>query len=217
MDGVDPVPALIDMTQPEPERSTIRPVTLEDVLGLQRYEAVRDELRRRIIVLKRNRRVSVGDEVTFVFENHDTIFFQIQEMLRAERITDLDAVRDEISVYNGLLPRPGELSATMLIEITDQDAVAARLLAFLGIDEAVRIEVGEDFVVPACFEAGQSKEDKLSAVQYVRFAFPARAIEAFQDLSASARLVIDHRNYRSETVIDGSVRASLAEDLSDGG
>src|SRR5512139_161517 len=69
--------------------STIRPVTLDEIVGLERYEVIRDEFRRRTIALKRNRRVSVGDDVTFVFENHDTVLFQIQEMLRAERITDL--------------------------------------------------------------------------------------------------------------------------------
>ena len=117
--------------------SSIRPVTLDDVVGLERYEAVRDEVRRRIIELKRARRLSVGPEITFVFENHDTVYFQIQEMLRAERITDLDAVREELAVYNALLPEPGELSATMLIEITQPENIAERLLAFLGIDEAV--------------------------------------------------------------------------------
>jgi hypothetical protein len=90
--------------------SSIRPVSLDDVVGLERYEVVRNEIRRRIIELKRSRRLSVGPDVTFVFENHDTVYFQIQEMLRAERITDLDAVRAELEVYNALLPQPGELS-----------------------------------------------------------------------------------------------------------
>src|SRR4029434_3808044 len=105
--------------------SSIRPVTLNDVVGLERYEALRDEIRRRIIALKRSRRVSVGPEITFVFENHDTVYFQIQEMLRAERITDLDAVRAELEVYNALLPQPGGLSATLLIQLTEQEEVRA--------------------------------------------------------------------------------------------
>src|SRR5215470_1248611 len=140
-------------------QSSIRPVTLDDVVGLDRYEAIRDDVRRRIIALKRGRRVSVGPDVTFVFENHDTIYFQVQEMLRAERITDLDAVRDELAVYNALLPQPGELSATMLIEITQQDRIEERLLRLLGIDEAVCLQVGERHRVPAIFEPGRSKAD----------------------------------------------------------
>lgn len=191
---------------------SIRPVTLDDVVGLERYEAVRDEVRRRVIALKKARRVSVGPELTFVFENHDTVFFQVQEMLRAERITDLDAVRAELAVYNALLPAAGELSATLLIEITDQADVAARLLAFLGIDEHVALVIGAHRV-PAEFEPGRSREDKLSAVQYVRFPLPPAARAAFADATLPARLVVDHPNYRYEAVLDGVVRASLAADL----
>jgi hypothetical protein len=195
--------------------SSIRPVTLDDVVGLERYEAMRDDVRRRVIELKRARRLAVGDNVTFVFENHATVYFQIHEMLRAERITDLDAVREELAVYNALLPLAGELSTTMLIEITDPANVAERLLALLGIDEAVRLDVGAHHVA-AVFEPGRSKEDKLSAVQYVRFPLPPAARQAFLDPAVSARLVIDHPNYRAATVIDGAVRASLSADLRDG-
>lgn len=191
---------------------SIRPVTLDDVVGLERYEAIRDDLRRRVIALKKARRVSVGPEMTFVFENHDTVYFQIQEMLRAERITDLDAVRAEVAVYNALLPAPGELSATLLIEITEQAAIAERLLEFLGIDECVALMVGERRV-PGAFEAGRSREDKLSAVQYVRFALPPAARAAFADASEPVRLVVDHPHYRYETAIAGEVRESLATDL----
>lgn len=192
---------------------SIRPVTLDDVVGPERYETIRDELRRRVIALKKARRVSVGPELTLVFENHETIRFQIQEMVRAERITDLDAVRAELAVYNALLPNPGELSATLLIEITDPGAdVAARLLGFLGLDEHVALMVG-DRRVRAEFEAGRSREDKLSAVQYVRFALPAPARAAFADPAQPVRLVVDHPRYRHEATIAGEVRASLATDL----
>ena len=170
-------------------------------------------MRRRIISLKRGRRVSVGPEVTFVFENHDTVFFQIQEMLRTERITDLDAVREELAVYNALLPQPGELSATMLIEITQQERVAERLLGLLGIDESVSLHVGLRHRVAAVFEPGRSKADKLSAVQYVRFPLPPAARAEFLDADVAARLVIDHPNYHGETALEGAVRASLCDDV----
>jgi hypothetical protein len=157
--------------------SGIAPVVLDEIIGLDRYETIRGDVRARIIELKRYRRVSVGEEVTFVFENHDTVFFQIQEMLRAEHIVDLDATREELAVYNELLPRPGELSATMLIEIVEQDQIESRLKAMIGIDEAVRMDVGAEYRIPATFEAGRSREDRLSAVQYVRCAFPRAARE----------------------------------------
>jgi hypothetical protein len=192
--------------------SSIRPVALADVVGLRRYEEVRDTVRRRIIELKRARRVSVGPDVSFVFENHDTVYFQIQEMLRAERISDIDAVRQEVEVYNALLPAPGELSATMLIELTEKERIAERLLSFLGIDEAVRLYVGTTSI-QAAFEAGHSKEDKLSAVQYVRFALSPAERRAFLDPGVPVRLAIEHPNYRAETVLEGRVRASLSEDL----
>ena len=193
--------------------SSIRPVTLDDVVGLERYEAVRDDVRRRIIELKRSRRLSVGPDITFVFENHDTVYFQIQEMLRAERITDLDAVRAELAVYNALLPQPGELSATMLIEITEPEHVAERLLSFLGIDEAVWLQVGSLPRIAAQFEPGRSKEDKLSAVQYLRFPLSADARAAFLDPSVPVTLLIDHPRYHAQSAVAGSMRASLSDDL----
>jgi len=191
---------------------SIRPVTLDDIVGLERYEAMRDDLRRRTIAHKRARRVSVGPELTFVFENHHTVYFQIQEMLRTERITDLDAVREEVATYNALLPRPGELSATLLIEITDQARVAERLLEFLGIDTATVLLAGPQRVA-AAFEAGRSRADKLSAVQYVRFALPPAARAAFADPVVPAQLGVDLPGYRHATPLDGAVRASLAADL----
>jgi Protein of unknown function (DUF3501) len=193
--------------------SSIRPVTLTDVVGLERYESMRDEFRRRIIALKRDRRLAVGPEITFVFENHDTVFFQIQEMLRAERITDLDAVREELAVYNALLPQAGELSATMLIEITQPENVAERLLSFLGIDEAVGLHIGSTHRIRALFEPGRSREDKLSAVQYVRFSLPPAAQREFLDPSVAVRLAIEHPNYRAAAAVEGGVRASLCDDL----
>lgn len=194
--------------------SSIRAVTLDDIVGLERYESMRDEWRRRVIALKQHRRVSVGNEVTFVFENHATMSFQVHEMLRAEHITDLDGVREELAVYNALLPKPGQLSATMLIEITEHADIAARLVQMIGIDEAVHLEIG-DAHVAAEFEPGRSTEEKLSAVQYVRFSLPPALRRAFRDPMVPVRLRIEHPNYRAETAISGEIRGSLSEDLAE--
>ncbi|GIW41336.1 MAG: hypothetical protein KatS3mg076_1913 [Candidatus Binatia bacterium] len=193
----------------------MRKVTLDDVVGLGRYERIRDEFRRRIIELKRRRRVAVGDRITFVFENFDTVLFQIQEMLRAESITDIDRIREEIEIYNSLIPEPGELSSTMLIEITEYEKIRPELLRLQGIDRAVAIELGEGLRVPGVFEAGRSKEDKLSAVQYVRFPFDPKAREAFADPGVPAAIVISHPNYQARAPIEGPVRESLLEDLAE--
>ncbi len=188
-------------------------IVLEEIIGLERYEHMRAEFRRGIIDLKKCRRVAVGDRVTFVFENHDTMLFQIQEMLRAEHIVDLDKVREEIEVYNALVPNPGELSATMLIEITDADRIREDLVSLIGIDQAVRLEVGAQHRIQGEFEAGRSQADKLSAVQYVRFTVAPEARQAFVSGVEPVRLVIDHANYRHAAVIEGPVRDSLARDL----
>ncbi|HUI25663.1 MAG TPA: DUF3501 family protein [Candidatus Kryptonia bacterium] len=192
----------------------MKQLTLDEIVGLDRYEQQRDEFRRRIIDLKKRRRVAVGDEITFVFENRDTVLFQIQEMLRAEHVTDLDKVREEIDCYNELLPSAGELSSTMLIEITEQEQIRPRLVSLLGIDHAVRMEVG-DLVIPGEFEPGRSTADNLSAVQYVRFRFDSAARKRFVAGDGAVRLVIDHPNYHAATVLDDAVRASLANDLAD--
>jgi hypothetical protein len=188
-------------------------VSLEEILGLDRYESEREALRRNIIELKKRRRVAVGDRVTFVFENHETMLFQVQEMLRAEHTVDLDKIRDEIDVYNALVPGAGELSATLLIEITESDRIREDLVQLIGIDECVTLHIGERYQVPAQFEPGRSKADKLSAVQYVRFEFGSEERQAFLDRGEPIRLVIDHPNYRATAQIIPEVHASLAEDL----
>jgi hypothetical protein len=191
----------------------MKKIVLDDILGFTAYEKVRDEFRREIIEKKKLRRVSVGQNISLVFENRDTVIFQIQEMLRAERITDLDKIREEIAVYNELIPNPGELSATLFIEIEDQTHLRDELLQFLGIDDAVMFKVGEQRI-PGRFEEGRSKEDKISAVQYVRFPFSAAARQAFI-AGAPAEIVIDHPNYRASNVLSAAVQGSLAQDLAE--
>lgn len=191
----------------------MKKVSLDEILGMERYERVRDDFRRQVIALKKHRRVSVGDTITFVFENHETVLFQIQEMLRTERITDLDKVRFEVEVYNELIPAEGELSATMLIEITEQARIRPELVRLIGIDKAVSLRIGENLSIPAVFEAGRSTEDNLSAVQYVRFTLPAEAREAFRDEQQAVRIVIDHPQYQAQAVLSPETRRSLAADL----
>ncbi len=188
-------------------------VTLAEIIGLERYERIRNEFRRHIIDLKKNRRVTVGDLITFVFENHETVLFQIQEMLRAEHLTDLDKVRFEVDTYNELIPAEGELSATMLIEITQQERIRPELVRLIGIDKAVSLRIGSRFRIPAAFEPGRSKEDNLSAVQYVRFPFPPEALVAFRDERQEAMIVIDHPHYQAQALFNPEVRRSLAAEV----
>src|SRR6187549_718216 len=112
----------------------MRKVVIDDILGSASYEIVRQDFRRRIIELKKKRRVSIGNKVSLLFENRDTVIFQIQEMLRVERISDLDKIREEIAIYNQLIPDSRELSATLFIEIEDQAHLREELVRFQGIE-----------------------------------------------------------------------------------
>ena len=190
-------------------------IELKDVLNFFDYEKVRAEMRGRVIDLKRVRRVPVGQHLSFVFENRDTVLFQIQEMCRVERITDDARIQDEIDVYNALLPGPGELSATLFIEITDKAQIQPVLDRFMGIDAGptVWIQVGKDFAVRGEFEAGHSDEEKgkLSAVHFVRFAFPPEAVRAFAD--SPVHLVVDHAAVRARVELPAETKAQLLQDL----
>lgn len=185
-----------------------------EVLNLVEYEKVREAHRRAIIALKKPRRVQVGRYLTFVFENRETVWFQIQEMVRAERIVDEGKIAEEVEVYNSLLPRGGELAATMMIEITETAEIKPVLDKLLGIDtrDYVRLTVGPHVIV-GDFESGHSDEErgKLSAVHFVRFTLPpeARAIL----MAAEVALVVDHPNERARTVLSEETKRSLLEDL----
>jgi len=190
----------------------MRKVVIDDILGSASYEIVRQDFRRRIIELKKKRRVSIGNKVSLLFENRDTVIFQIQEMLRVERISDLDKIREEIAIYNQLIPDSRELSATLFIEIEDQARLREELVRFQGIEEALTLHISGRRH-PARFELGRSNEDKISAVQYVRFSFDDQALDDFVS-GARTELVIEHRNYQAAVMLQPETQRSLAEDLS---
>lgn len=185
-----------------------------EILNLVEYEKVREARRRRIVELKKARRVTVGRYLSFVFENRDTVWFQIQEMVRAERIVDEAKIAGEVEVYNALLPQPGELSATLMIEIEEAAEIKPVLDKLLGIDTRgyVKMTVGSRVVVGA-FEAGHSDEErgKLSAVHFVRFALPPEARESFA--TSEVALMVEHPNERARTVLSEETKRSLLSDL----
>jgi hypothetical protein len=192
----------------------MRPIDAGVILNLYDYEKVREARRQAVIALKAERRVAVGRYLSFVFENRDTVWFQIQEMVRAERLVDEGKIADEIAVYNSLLPRPGELAATMFIEIGEPERIKPVLDALLGIDtrDYVRLQVGPHVVV-GVFETGHSDEalGKLSAVHFVRFSLPPAARRVFAE--SEVALVVEHPNERGRTVLTAAARRRLAEDL----
>lgn len=192
----------------------MKALTLDDVIPYVEYERQREEYRKRIIGLKRRRRIAVGDLIALVFENRETLQFQIQEMIRVERIFDPAKVQEELDVYNALLPAPGELSATLLIEITEQERVQYWLDLFMGIDhgEKVGLTAGSETVYGE-FEGGHSHETKISAVHFVRFKPTASMCRAFADLRAPVAITVHHGEYHAEVSVPGSMREEWLADL----
>jgi len=192
----------------------MKTITREDVIPYKDYERQREEFRSRIIALKQRRRISVGPMITIVFENRDTLRFQIQEMIRVERIFDPAKVQEELDVYNALLPAQAELSATLLIEVTDQEKTKEWLDLFMGLDhgEKVAIRAGPETVFGE-FEGGHSHETKISAVHFVRFRPTASMTASFADLHIPISLTVHHHSYHAEAPVPGSMREEWLSDL----
>jgi hypothetical protein len=188
----------------------MKPLTVHDLWPLPVYEGVRTQFRKEVIEAKNDRRVTVGPYMTFVFENRLTVKFQIQEILRAERTTEPAQVAEEVEGFNTMLPGPGELSATLLIELTGSDAeVKAQLQKLYGIGQHLWIELAgkrlKGIEEPGREEPGRGA----AAVQYVRFPVP----DAAALLRGPAALVIDHPEYTHRVELPEGVRRSLSQDL----
>lgn len=198
--------------------TTDRHLRLEDIEDLRAYERHRQEFRASVIALKRLRRVAVGPLVTFVFENRDTVRFQIQEMARVERMSTDEQIQGELDVYNPLIPEPGELSATLFVELTDEQALREWLPKLVGIERAAELRIGapEDLDVvrstPEAAHAEQlTREDVTSSVHYVRFSLSPAQIERFAN--GPVALAVSLPAYEEKTVLDDGVCRELLGDL----
>ena len=192
----------------------MKPITSGDVIPYEEYERQREAFRAKIIALKQRRRISVGPLITVVFENRETLRFQIQEMIRTERIVDPVKVQDELDVYNALLPKQNELSATLLIEITDEAEVKEKLDQFMGLDHGEKMAIiagGEEAFGE--FEGGRSHETKISAVHFVTFRPTASMNRAFADLTRPVTIRVNHGTYHQEVPVPGSMREEWLADL----
>ena len=189
-------------------------LTSQDLLLAAAYEQQREPFRSQIIALKQRRRISVGPLITLVFENRETLRFQTQEMIRVEQILAPHKVQEELDVYNALMPGSGELSATLMIEITEQDRMKEWLDVFMGLDhgEKIATRAGSEQVFGQ-FEGGHSHETKISAVHFVRFRPTASMTAAFADLRQSVMLTVHHHAYHAEAPVPGSMREEWLKDL----
>ena len=188
-------------------------LNLSELLSIEDYLKVREERRKEIIALKKKRRIEVGPRLSFTFENRQTVAYQIQEMMRVENITDEKKIQFEVDMYNDLIPDPGCLSATLFIEIPERNQIRNVLDTFQGLDspDAVYMTVGNE-KVPAQFEEGHSREDRISAVHYVRFYLSQEQVAKFA--GAQVEIHVKHPKYIASTALTSEQKEQLAKDLS---
>ncbi len=159
-------------------------LSISDIWDLREYERRRDDYRSWIIERKRNRRITIGDFITVVFENRDTVKFQVQEMVRAERMIDDTRVQAELDAYNPLIPGDSELSATLFLEFTDEASMREWLPRLIGIERAVQLHIGNRVV--SCQPEEEhadmlTRSDVTSSVHYIRFPLDAQDVAALRD------------------------------------
>jgi hypothetical protein len=192
----------------------MKKLTRADIISNEEYLRERDDRRNKMIALKRKRRVLVGPQLSFTFENRETLKYQIQEMIRAERIQEEDKIQFEIDTYNTLIPEPGSLSATMFIEIQEPSQIKSTLDRFQGLDQsgAVLLKLGGDWI-PAQFEPGHSKEDRIAAVHYVMFALSSEQARNFVNLPVEIQ--VKHPEYSATAALTEEQRIEIGKDLTE--
>lgn len=188
-------------------------VTRSEILSIAEYELIRPHFRARVIAEKVPRRVIVGDYISVLFENHDSVLLQIQEMLRTERITSEPAIQHEIDTYNDLIAGPDQLSFTLFVELPDQQERERMLVELAGLETAVAIEV-DGVRCPAQQRLPEAHmPTRTTAVHYFKVQLPPAAAEALRQRRASAALRVDHPRLTLHRPLSPETLAALAADL----
>ena len=190
-------------------------LTREDLYSLEKYAEIRPEFRGQVIDHKKNRNVPIGPHATLYFEDRQTIQYQIQEMLRIERIFEADGIQEELDVYNPLIPDGTNLKATFMIEYEDAEVRKQALTKMIGIERRVQIQVdGYDPVTPIANEdLERETEEKTSSVHFLRFELTPEMIAAAKE-GAAISAAIDHPAYSyQKDALPDATRACLAGDL----
>ena len=191
-------------------------VTREDIISMNDYKLIRAERRKVITDIKSDRRINVGSDATFYFENYDTILHQILEMLWIEKGGD-EQIGDELSAYNPLIPDGRELVSTLMFEIDDPERRASILSGLGGVEKKVLISIGQNEKIFATAEEDLDRTTaggKASAVQFLHFEFSDRQVELFKDPGVDISIGITHQNYNFHSIIPKNVRSSLFKDFS---
>tara|TARA_B100000929_G_scaffold63199_1_gene48113 strand:- start:891 stop:1481 length:591 start_codon:yes stop_codon:yes gene_type:complete len=188
-------------------------LVINDLMNIIEYEKVRNEYREELMLYKKNRRISLGPNITITFENRRTMTFQIQEIMRAERLVHDENIQEEIDVYNSLLPQKNSLSATLFIEVTEKRKIKPILNQFIGLTEGdtLFLEIGGKKIF-AEFEAGREESDKISSVHYVQFSIKQELIPFFKN-DEDIKLKIDYKEYSHSQLLSNNFKLSLFNDL----
>ena len=189
-------------------------VDIEQILPFEVWERLRPVLRPLFIHEKTRRRLAVGEHLTFLFENAQSVWYQVEEMVRVERMTDRAAIRHEVDTYNELIPREDELSATLLIEYSDAAERDLALKGLVGLERHVRL-IADGRKIDAVFSGTQISEDAVSSVQFVRFPLPRGLGEKLVELAQRGALSIevDHPMLSARAPVDVALAQALREDL----
>ena len=193
----------------------MKSIAADTLMNIIEYEKVRHKYRQDIIAYKKNRRISLGPNVMLTFENEKTLTFQIQEIMRAERLVHDEQIQEEVDVYNTIMPPENGLSATLFIEVVEEAKIRPVLNKFIGLTDhqTLYLDINGEKVY-AEFEQGREEENKISSVHYVQFLFSNEQKNNFTDSESETKLGIDYKDYKyTETVPDGLQR-SLCKDLS---
>lgn len=191
-----------------------RELTRDDLISDDEYGKVRKSRRAEMLPVKKLRRVPVGPDVTFYFENYDTMLLQVQEMLYIERGGE-EQVKDELAAYNPLIPKGNELVATVMIEVADADKRLALLLSLTHFEKHLFIQVGNEkiYCVPEEDAERTSPDGKTSSVHFVRFPFTEQQEKDFVDPDTQVMVGVDHVNYNHLAALSADSRAELSRDF----
>ena len=189
----------------------MKPIKRDELLDLGAYEQIRERFLRSVLERKRARYVKLGENMTALFENRDTVLLQIQEMLRTERITQEAAIAHELETYNELVPGERELSVTLFVEYGERDERERMLVALAGLEDRFRVRVGDELVAVIPDSRGTDLT-RTMAVHYLKFPMSEAAFAAFRG-GAPVRLEVEHAAYSASTTLPEATVQSLRDDF----
>ena len=189
-------------------------ITRAEIMDMEAYGEIRRARREEVSAIKKTRRIEVGPFATFYFENYDTMWYQIHEMLYIEKGGEAQ-IGDELSAYNPMIPNGGELVATLMFEIEDEDRRARELGRLGGVEGSVSLTVGGETIgAIAETDVERTKPDgRTSSVHFLHFPFTPAQVAGFRNEGARVVLAIGHENYAHMAVLPESARAALAADF----